>query len=176
MSARVTVVVPSFNQGRFLERALQSIFEQDVAVEVFVMDGGSNDESRAIIEKWMPRLSGWRSHADAGQAAAINEGVARGNAPYVCWVNSDDWLLPAGLATLIERLEATPQVPAAYARAWNYFESSGAMKAVWVAPFSERALAWRCIVSQPATLIRRSAWETVGGLDARLHLALDYDL
>ena len=50
------------------------------------------------------------------------------------------------------------------------------MKSVWVSPFSEPALARRCIVSQPATLIRRSAWESVGGLDARLHLALDYDL
>lgn len=176
MSARVTVVVPSFNQGRFLERALQSIFEQDVPVEVFVMDGGSTDESRSIIENWAPRLSGWRSHADAGQAAAINEGIARGGAPYVCWLNSDDWLLPGGLSTLIERLEAAPQAPAAYARAWNYFEASGRMRPVWVSPFSERSLAWRCIVSQPATLIRRSAWESVGGLDARLHLALDYDL
>ena len=55
MSARVTVVVPSFNQGRFLERALQSIFEQDVPVEVFVMDGGSTDESRSII---VPNSSG----------------------------------------------------------------------------------------------------------------------
>ena len=50
------------------------------------------------------------------------------------------------------------------------------MRPVWVSPFSEKALAWRCIVSQPATLIRRSAWETLEGLDERLHMALDYDL
>ena len=47
---------------------------------------------------------------------------------------------------------------------------------VWVEPFNERRLALRCIVSQPATLIRRSSWEAVGGVDPNLHMALDYDL
>ncbi|MEP6939486.1 MAG: glycosyltransferase [Rudaea sp.] len=176
MSALVTIAVPSFNQGRFLDRALSSIFGQDVPVEVYVADGGSTDESVAIIEKWAPQLSGWRSHADAGQAAAINECIARGSAPFVCWLNSDDWLLPGALRQLLDALTAQPQAPAAYARAWNYFEPDGRMQPVWVSTFSEKALAWRCIVSQPATLIRRAAWEAVGGLDAKLHMALDYDL
>jgi GT2 family glycosyltransferase len=175
-SPQVTVAVPSFNQGRFLEQALTSIFAQGVAVEVFVADAGSTDESLAIIEKWAPRLAGWRSHPDAGQAAAINECIARGSAPYVAWLNSDDWLLPEGFAKLIAALENAPAAPAAYARAWNAIEGSGRMKPVWVEAFSEKRLAWRCIVSQPAVLMRRSAWESVGGLDASLHMALDYDL
>lgn len=176
MSALVTVAVPSYNQGRFLDRALTSVFEQDLPLEVFVADGGSTDESRSILERWAPRLAGWRSHRDAGQAAAINECLARGSAPFVCWLNSDDWLLQGGLSLLHAALQANPTAPAAYARAWNFFERSGKMRPVWVEPFSEKRLAWRCIVSQPATLIRRAAWEAVGGLDESLHMALDYDL
>ncbi len=176
MSALVTVAVPSYNQGRYLDRALSSIFEQQLPVEVFVADGGSTDDSRAVIEKWAPRLAGWRSHRDAGQAAAINECIARGSAPFVCWLNSDDWYMPGGLAALHAALDAHPAAPAAYARAWDYFESDGKMRPVRVAPFSERRLAVYCIVSQPATLMRRSAWEAVGGLDESLHMALDYDL
>src|SRR5262245_3095196 len=106
--ARVTIAVPSLNQGAFLREALQSLFAQNLPVEGFVVDGGSTDNSLDVIRKYEPRLAGWRSHADAGQSAAINEAVARGRAPYVCWLNSDDWLLPGALPALIAALERAP--------------------------------------------------------------------
>lgn len=173
---RITIAVPSFNQGRYLDQALASIFAQDVPVEVFVLDGGSTDNSLEVIAKWAHLLAGWRSHADLGQGAAINEGIALGTAPYLCWLNSDDWFLPNGLQTLLQALEDQPQAPAAYGRCWNVMEKTGARKPVWVEPFSERRLALRCIIAQPATLIRRAAWEAVGGLDPSLHMVMDYDL
>jgi len=172
----VTIAVPSFNQGQFLDDALASIFQQEVAVEVFVLDGGSSDNSLEVIRKWEHRLAGWRSHADDGQAAAINEGLAQGRAPNVCWLNSDDWYLPGGLKKLIVELGKYPDAPVVYGRAWNIVQKSGRKYPVWVEPFKERRLALRCIISQPATLMRRSAWEAVGGVDAKLHMAMDYDL
>lgn len=172
----VTIAVPSYNQGRYLEDALQSLFRQEVPVEIFVADAASSDDSVEIIRKLEDRLSGWRSRPDAGQAEAINECIARGRAPYVCWLNSDDYLLPGGLATLLRTLDNRPDIPAVYARAWNYVEKSAKKYPVNVEVFDERRLALRCIISQPATLIRRSAWEAVGGLEEGLHMALDYDL
>src|SRR5262249_5907063 len=149
----------------YLDQALKSIFDQDVAVEVFVADAGSSDNSLEIIRRWQDRLAGWRSHADAGQAAAINEGIAKGSAPFVCWLNSDDWLLPGAFARLIAALENHPEAPMAYGRAWNFVEGKDRMRPVIVRPFSERLMAQLCIVSQPATLVRRAAWEKVGGVD-----------
>lgn len=172
----VTVVIPSYNQGGFLDEALNSVFQQDVAVEVFVLDGGSTDESLEILRKWEHRLAGWRSHRDAGQAAAINEGVLKGRAPYVCWLNSDDYFLLGGLSQLVAELECNPEVPMVYGRAWNVVQDTGKRYSVWVEAFSQRRLALRCIISQPATLIRRSAWEAVAGVDPSLHMAMDYDL
>lgn len=172
----VTIAVPSFNQGRFLDEALTSIFQQDVPVEVFVLDGGSSDNSLDIIRKWEHRLAGWRSSVDDGQAAAINEGISQGKAPYVCWLNSDDWYLPGGLAKLVKELEVHTDIPAVYGRAWNVVQKSGKRYPVWVETFSKKRLALRCIISQPATLIRRSAWEAVGGVDSKLHMVMDYDL
>lgn len=172
----VTIAVPSYNQGRFLDEALTSIFAQDVPVEVFLMDGGSTDETRDVIAKWAPRLTGWRSERDGGQSASINEGITRGTAPYVCWLNSDDWLLPGGLRLLLNALEEAREHPAAYGRVADYSETTQKMSPVWVEPFSLRRLAVRCIVSQPGTLIRRSVWNAVGGLDETLTMAMDYEL
>lgn len=132
----VTIAVPSFNQGRFLDEALASIFQQEVPVEVFVLDGGSSDNSLEIIRKWEHRLAGWRSHADDGQAAAINEGIAQGRAPYVCWLNSDDWFLPGGLTKLVSELEARTDASAVYGRSWNVVQKTGKRYPVWVEPFN----------------------------------------
>lgn len=177
MTPLVTVAVPSFNQGRFLGEALDSIFAQQVPVEVFVLDAGSTDGSVDVIRRFEDRLAGWRSNADSGQAAAVNEGVARGTAPYVCWLNSDDAWLPGGLAKLVAALDADAEAPMAYGRVWNLDEASGERRRnVEVRPFSEWLMARFNLVSQPATLIRRQAWNAVGGLDAQLQMAMDYDL
>ena len=172
----VTIAVPSYNQGGFLEETLTSIFDQGLPVEVFVADAGSTDGSVDVIKRFESRLAGWRSHADRGQAAAINEGIARGTAPYVGWLNSDDTLLGGALKRLVDALERQPDAPAAYGKVWNYVEATGARRPVWVEPFSERRLALRCIVSQPGSLVRRRAWDAVGGLDDGLRMAIDYDL
>ena len=172
----ITIAVPSYNQGQFLDQALTSVFQQDIPIEVFVCDGGSTDNSIEIIKKWEHSLAGWHSHADGGQSDAINEGIANGAAPYVCWLNSDDWLLAGGLKKLLSALISQPDVPAVYGQAWNIVEKTAKRYPVWVEGFSERRLALRCIISQPATLIRRTAWEKVGGLDKSLHMVMDYDL
>ena len=175
--ARVTLAVPSYNQGRFLGQALESILAQEVPVEVFVCDGGSKDDSVEVIKRFEPRLAGWRSGKDRGQAAAINEGVARGTAPYVAWLNSDDMLEPGGLRKLVDALDRDPQAPMAYGRVWDAFEGEGRRKPVFgVRPFSEWWMAQLCIVSQPGTLVRRTVWQGLGGVDETLHLAMDYDL
>lgn len=172
----VTVVVPSFNQGQYLDQALRSIFDQNTPVEVFVQDGGSTDNTAQVIAAWSEKLAGWRSGPDGGQAEAINTGITLGRAEYVCWINSDDYFLPNGLDALLSELRAHPEAPAAYGRTLDVETSRGIERETWVEPFSRRRLAKRCIISQPGTLMRRHVWETVGGLDQSLHMALDYDL
>lgn len=173
---RITVAVPSLNQGEFLEDALTSIAAQDVPVEIMLADGGSSDRTPEVIGRWQGRLGWSRSGRDAGQAAAINEAVAHGVAPYVCWLNADDTYLPNGLRTLMDYLDRHPDVPAVYGRVWNTDERGRPTSPYWTAPFSEWRLAQHCFISQPGTLIRREVWEAVGGLDESLHLAMDYDL
>jgi glycosyltransferase involved in cell wall biosynthesis len=145
----VTITVPSYNQGRFLDEALTSIFNQDPPVEVFVSDAGSTDGSADVTKKFKSQLAGWCSHADDGQAAAINERVERGSAHYVGLLNSDDTLLSGGLKRLFDALELQPDAPAAYGKGVELCRSAWARRPVWVEPLSEGRLATRCIVSQP---------------------------
>ena len=174
--ALITVVVPSLNQGRFLNDTLASIFEQDLPLEVFVMDGGSEDDSLDIIRKWEPRLAGWRSHPDDGQAAAINEGIKRGTAPYVCWLNSDDFFYPNGLRKLLHALRKNPRSQFTYGRCWAVSKTGRKISPYLTMSFSQRLFANFCFIAQPSTLVTRAAWTEMGGLNENMHLAFDYDM
>jgi glycosyltransferase involved in cell wall biosynthesis len=171
----VTVVVPSYNQGHFLDAALASIFTQTIPVEVYVMDGGSTDNSVDVIKKWSHRLAGWQSQADNGQGAAINAGIKLGKAPYVCWLNSDDIFLDCGLENLVASLENS-KAPVAYGQCWHIDENGHRVIRYLTLPFSRWALANYCFIAQPSTLIKREVWESLGGLNETLEFAMDFDL
>jgi glycosyltransferase involved in cell wall biosynthesis len=95
------VVTPSYNQAEFLEETLRSVLLQSYpALEYMVMDGGSQDGSQAIIERYAPWLAHWQSRPDGGQAAAVNEGLARARGAVFNFINSDDVLLPGTLAAV----------------------------------------------------------------------------
>lgn len=172
----VTVAVPSYNQGRYLDATLRSIFTQSVPLEVMLADGGSTDETQDVIDRWQQRLSWWRSAPDRGQAASINEAIGRGSAPFVCWMNSDDLFLPGGLAALVKALEANPSVEIAYGRCLLIDERTQLIGLHRGGEVSARSLSRRCVIPQPASIIRRETWNRIGGLKETLHFSLDYDL
>jgi len=174
--AQVTIAVPSLNQGRYLNETLASIFSQNLPVEVFVMDGGSTDNSVEIIKQWAPKLAGWRSYEDGGQAAAINEGIAKGSAPYVCWLNSDDFYYPGGLNKLLGSLKDQPERQFSYGNCWTVSTRSKILAPYLTFPFSPWLFANFCSIAQPATLVTRRAWEKANGLNEDMQMAFDYDL
>ena len=95
---KITVVTPSYNQGRFVEATLRSVLLQGYPnLEYLVLDGGSTDGSREIIERYAPWLAGWASERDRGQSDAINRGFARATGDIVAWLNSDDRYPPGTL-------------------------------------------------------------------------------
>ena len=106
---RITVVTPSFNQGRFLEDTIKSVLNQRYPnLEYMVMDGGSTDGSQAIIEKYVKHLAFWRSCPDQGQAAAINEGFCRSTGEILGWLNSDDLYEPGALFAVAAAYQVHP--------------------------------------------------------------------
>jgi GT2 family glycosyltransferase len=180
-AVRVAIAVPNLNQGQFLEAALDSLRRSGVEVAVAVVDAGSTDRSLAIVQSRQRELTYFRSHPDEGQTAAINEGVAEAcrlapDVRFVGWLNADDVVLPDGFAALARALEEHPEWSAVAGRAQCVSESGDVMGEIPTAPFSVEGFAHACTICQPATLIRREAWEAIGGLDASLHMCFDYDL
>jgi len=95
---KITVVTPSYNQAQYLEQTILSVLRQDYPrLEYLVLDGGSSDGSARIIKKYEKHISYWRSEPDSGQSSAIADGFEMASGEILCWINSDDLMLPGCL-------------------------------------------------------------------------------
>lgn len=176
----VSIVTPSYNQGRFLEAAIRSVLEQDYPrIEYIVMDGGSSDESAAILERYSGQLAHWESQPDQGQAHAVNKGLRLAQGELLGWLNSDDTLLPGAVRLAAAAFEQPPAADVVYGRL-ERSDASGRLVPTPALPkdrveFSLERLLGECIVNQPGSLWRRNVMEKAGLLDETLHYALDYE-
>src|SRR5690606_17858667 len=107
---RITLVTPSYNQGRFIEATLRSVVRQGYPnLEWLVYDAVSHDESVRHIQRYAAWMTAWTSEPDRGQSHALNKGFARATGDILGWLNSDDLLLPGALARVAEVFAAHPE-------------------------------------------------------------------
>ena len=112
---KISIVTPSFEQGRFLDRTIYSVVTQNYpSLEYVVQDGGSTDNTVDVLRRFDRLLTAWTSEQDAGQADAINRGFARTNGEIMAWLNSDDLLLPGTLAVVAGYFAQHPEVDVVY--------------------------------------------------------------
>lgn len=181
----VTIVTPSYRHEGYIEETIRSILLQGYPrLEYIVMDGGSKDETVAILQKYTPWITYWESVPDKGQCDAINKGFARSTGQILNWINSDDYLLPGALFKL-----------AANAGAWaaladrerpGFVAGAGHMCDAQGVPLDHfYTVAPRQLVEnirfgnptlQPATFFNRRFWEELGPFDLTLHFTFDWEL
>jgi|ERR1035441_5247930 glycosyltransferase involved in cell wall biosynthesis len=107
---KITIVTPSFNQGKFLEETIRSVLNQGYPnLEYIVIDGGSTDESIQIIERYKPWITRVIIEPDHGQVDAIKKGLRFATGEWFNWLNSDDILLPNALITLARIIQLIPE-------------------------------------------------------------------
>jgi glycosyltransferase involved in cell wall biosynthesis len=103
---KLSVVTPTLEQGRFLERAILSVLDQRyMNLEYLVVDGGSRDETLEVIRRYEDQIDWWVSEPDQGQTDAINKGLERASGDVIAFLNSDDYYLPGAFDAAIEALE-----------------------------------------------------------------------
>lgn len=188
---QLSVVTPSYNQGRYLTETLESVLAQegDFTLDYVVMDGGSTDDSVAVIERyedlvrrgaWPVRCGGitfrWVSEQDRGQSDAIAKGFARATGDVIAWLNSDDTYMPGALAKVAARFAAEPALALLYGKSQFIDEHGAVIGRYPTAPFDRERLAVFNFIAQPSTFMRRRAFDAVGGIADQLHYVMDYDL
>lgn len=179
---RISVIVASFNQGRFLEETIQSIVSQEspgagFQVELILIDGGSTDETPGIIRSYESSIAHWISEPDRGQADAINKGLRNATGDVVTWFSADDVYAGGIFAALEEAWRRNPR--AIYAAPVANFYSRGRQTLLRprglsldnVVQYWRRQSLWH----DPGLFWSRAVIDAVGEVDASLHYAFDYD-
>lgn len=177
-AVRFSVVMPSFNQARFISRSLNSVINQEYeGVELIVMDGGSQDGTREILERYSQRIAVWRSERDQGQSDALNKGFRCASGEVFGWLNSDDLYLPGALHHVAQIFGAHPEVELVYGD-WLTIDGNDRVieHCPALAPSRTRLVTEGFFCNAQAMFWRRSLQERVGEFDTRLHYTMDYDL
>jgi glycosyltransferase involved in cell wall biosynthesis len=174
---RISILTPSYNQGRFLERNIQSVLDQDVAdVEHIVMDAGSADDTVAILNRYNERVQ-WRSEKDNGQADALNKALKQATGDIVGWLNVDEYYEPRIFRKIIDAFERSPDAMVVYGD-FRRVTADGATIRInrqWRFDYAV------CQVQTPimfncAAFFRRDRLMECGGFDVSWTYLLDWEL
>lgn len=186
----ISVVTPSFNQGKFIDETIRSVISQegDFYLEYLIMDGGSTDESVEIMKKydrlikdgsWPLKCRGiefrWVSEKDKGQADAVNKGFKVARGAVLGWLNSDDTYLPGAVGKALRYFEENPDVMMVYGEGYHTNEDGSIKERYYTEPFDFKRFAELCFICQPTVFLRRGVLKEVGMLDVDLQYCMDYD-
>ena len=174
MPLSVSIITPSYNQGRYLERTIRSVLEQRRPFEYLVMDGGSRDESVEIPQRYSAELQ-WVSEPDRGQADAVNKGLARATGEIIGWLNSDDIFYPGAVAAAADFLTRRPEIDVVYGNGNHIDEHDRVIEPYPTEDWDFERLKERCFLCQPAVFFRRRLVDRFGPLGVHWRYALDYE-
>lgn len=180
---KITVVMPNFNQVKFLERALLSIIQQNYPnIELIVIDGGSTDGSLDVIKKYHSKIAYWLSEKDEGMYHAINKGFEKSTGEIMCWLNSDDILWKNSLMHVAKIFSNNPKIewlqgfPTVIDEEDNmvFKREPVCSKFYFFLKLYEKTFSF---IQQESTFWKRGLWNKAGGrINTKYKLAGDFDL
>lgn len=175
---KITVVTPSYNQAKFLEATLRSVICQGYPnLEYIVIDGGSSDGSAGIIESYSTHISYWHSKQDSGQADALATGFSLSTGDILCWLNSDDVLLPGALHHVAAVFRNSPRTGFIYGNRLVIDETGEEIgHHIWPMFLTRYHWARGQYLAQECCFWRRQVYFEVGGIDRSKFFIMDYDL
>jgi glycosyltransferase involved in cell wall biosynthesis len=157
----ISIIIATFNAGQHLRECLESVLSQSVKdIEVLVMDGGSTDNTMAILKDLDNGIISWTSEPDAGIYDAMNKAAKLAKGKWLYFLGADDRLLP-GFSELASRLKAEDTLY--YGNSEPYYGNSGTTPLLLTGRFSKYRLAKHCMNHQaiiyPAKAFRKYQYE-----------------
>ena len=175
----VSIIIPSYNQGRFIRKTIESCLEQDYRpIEILVVDGASTDETVEVLRSFgnIPELT-WVSEKDRGVVEAVNKGFARASGAIAAIQSSDDYYLPGAIRAGVEALEADPSLGFVFGDIVKVDAAGRETSRTRLAPYSlEAILSMTTWIPQPSTFFRLPLAKSLGGWREEVPYAADTDL
>ena len=179
MPPLVSIIVPSFNQGRFIRATIDSILSQDYRpLQIHVIDGGSKDETVDVLKSYgdIPELR-WVSEPDKGVVDAVNKGFRQVTGDIVGIQSSDDTYLPGAISQAVATLTNNLDCGLVYGDTVKIDADGKEISRNQIGPFSiENFFLFRTWIPQPSAFFRRKMLDVCGGWDDRVPYAADTDL
>jgi len=175
---KVSIVTLSFNQAEFLERAILSVLEQDHDdIEYIVVDPGSTDGSRDIIEKYRDRIATVVDQPDKGPPDGLNNGFDAATGDIYCYMNADDAFLPGALKEAVAAFERHRNADVVVGHGFIVDKAGDVIRRFRSAPFTPWRFAHRAaIVMQQSTFFRASAYKATNGFNIDNRTSWDAEL
>ncbi|MDZ4255623.1 MAG: glycosyltransferase family 2 protein [Sulfuritalea sp.] len=176
--SKITIVTISFNQAKYLEEAIRSVVEQDYSdIEYIVVDPGSTDGSRDIIERYQDRIARVIYEPDNGPADGLNKGFAAAHGDIFGFLNSDDVLESGAIERVARYFETTPKADVVSGHSWIIDAKSKRIRRF----YSDRYSLWMAahgasILSQASTFFRAGIYRRAGGFNSENRVAWDGEL
>lgn len=173
---KISVITPSYNQGEFIEATILSVLNQQYPnLEYIVCDGGSTDETVDILKKYDASITWWCSEKDKGQSDAINKGMHKATGDIVCWINSDDVLLPGTLKTVAAFYEKYPDTD--FANGYTVeIDREGKIINFTHIVMNHFFFRHGCYnISQPGMFWKRKIFDEIGYINPDFHAKMDVE-
>ena len=176
---KISIVIPSYNQGEFLADALDSILLQDYAnYEIIVMDGGSQDGTVDVLKRYDPYIFYWQSAKDDGQSAALQAGLEMASGHYLTWLGCDDVFVENAFHTVNDYFQQKPETKWISSRYHVRLDAGG--NVAWISAFSRtgrRALKYKHVeIPTPSCFFSRSLFDESAGISQTLRYTMDSEL
>jgi glycosyltransferase involved in cell wall biosynthesis len=176
----ITIVTPSYNQGKYIERTIRSVLLQGYPkLEYMIFDGGSNDTSLDIIKKYEKWITYWISEKDNGQSNAINKGFEKATGEIFAWLNSDDYYLPEAFLKIAKSFKENTDAHVVVGLGHKVLDNGKIVYTPRPAELNFSAfLNWleNNNFMQPSCFFKADAWRACGPLREDLHFCFDVDL
>ncbi len=175
----VTIIVPSFNQGRFVAKTLDSILSQDYRpLEIVVVDGASTDDTVDVLRRYdhIPEVR-WVSEPDRGVVDAVNKGFARAKGELAAIQSSDDYYMPGAVSAAVAALQADASLGFVFGDVMKVDAEGREIDRTSLLPYTlANVLAVRTWIPQPSTFFRLALARELGGWRESVPYAADTDL
>jgi glycosyltransferase involved in cell wall biosynthesis len=174
-SLKFSVVTPSYQQGRFIDKTIQSVLSQSYEnFEYIIFDAKSDDETIDILKAYEDKID-WISENDDGQADAVNKGILKATGDVICWLNSDDVYEADAFRQVAKYFEDNPDMDIVYGRGYHIDTNNNFINEYPTTAFDANFLKENCFICQPALFFRKCVIEKIGLLDKSLYYCMDYE-